>query len=512
MRRSRLWPHLVLLAAVAAWMAATAQLTRWPSGDGPHVLGTGLRLSQMLYDGEWYLALVCFSSLLAPHPPGAYLPGILGYTLSGGASWGHLLGGAIVLYACLDGIRRLGGMWGCVWLGATGLVWVQAEAGGVDLIAAAAVVQSLSHLADSDRLRKPGPTALWGAWMGLAFATKYTAPMFLWGPCLLAGWWVVSRGRWGRLLLAFAAFSLVALPWWIGHYQNVIGYVQTSSTSNTGLWDNKVVEDPWSAADVVWYPAVAIDAFGWPGALALLAGLLIPWRRRGSRRGAWGIPLLAVAGGFLLLNPQAHRQDRYLLPAIPLAAAAAGSAPLSFALAGVGFVGLYGAGAVSLLEDNPPTNRDYTHDFESAGQTWPWTHESYRPTSLDPRPWQMAESLQKVRALHGSDHGTVGFLLDDHAGAPGAGLILSQTAELGYRWHIATVALPIGGARRGGPSASIFVTPFTIGEWPSREFTTLMAIIRENDTARQAWLDSSGMTLVEEWTLPKGRVGRLYTR
>lgn len=216
-------------------MWLTAPLTRWPSGDGPHVLGTGLRLAQMIQDGEFYLALVCFSSLLAPHPPGAYLPGILGYSLSGGASWGHLLGGAIVLYACLDGIRRLGGMWGCVWLGATGLVWVQAESGGVDLVAAAVVIQSLSHLAASERLRKTDSVMLWGAWMGLAFTTKYTAPMFLWGPCILAGWWVVRRNRWGALLLALGAFCLVALPWWVGHLDNVLGYVQTSNNASSGM-------------------------------------------------------------------------------------------------------------------------------------------------------------------------------------------------------------------------------------------------------------------------------------
>ena len=69
MRASRLLPHLILLAATGTWMWLTMPLTRWPSGDGPHVLGTGLRLAQMLQDGELYLALVCFSSLLAPHPP-----------------------------------------------------------------------------------------------------------------------------------------------------------------------------------------------------------------------------------------------------------------------------------------------------------------------------------------------------------------------------------------------------------------------------------------------------------
>ena len=38
-----------------------------------------------------------------------------------------------------------------------------------------------------------------------------------------------------------------------------------------------------------------------------------------------------------------------------------------------------------------------------------------------------------------------------------------------------------------------------------------MAIIRKNDDERQGWLDRSGLTLQEEWTLPKGRIGRIYT-
>ncbi len=48
--------------------------------------------------------------------------------------------------------------------------------------------------------------------------------------------------------------------------------------------------------------------------------------------------------------------------------------------------------------------------------------------------------------------------------------------------------------------------------WPSREFTALMAIIRENDTQRQGWLSDSGMVLQEEWPLPKGRTAQIYTR
>ena len=217
--------------------------------------------------------------------------------------------------------------------------------------------------------------------------------------------------------------------------------MQTSGNASTGMWENQAIEEPWSAENVRWYPAAAVDAFGWPGVAALALGLLLPWRKSTARPGAFGIPLLAIVGGFVVLNSQSQRQDRYLLPAIPIAAAAAGSSPIGFALAGVGAVGLYGAGAVSLATENPPANRQYTHEYETAGQSWPWTYESYLPTSQDPRVWKMSESLQKVRQYHGSDFGTVGFLLDDRSGAPGAGLILSQVGALGYRWHVATVAL-----------------------------------------------------------------------
>lgn len=506
----------ILLASVIAWIAAGAQLDRWPAGDGPHILGTAMRLAQMLHDGEFHLFVQCLSSLLAPHPPGAYLPFVAGYTLVGTTpAWAHLVGGGIVLWACLDGIRRLaGGLAGCLWLGATGLVWVQAEAAGIDLVAGAAVIQSLSHLVASDRLRHRRSVWLWGAWMGAAFIAKYTAPFFLWGPCLVAGWWVLRRRRWRRLLEAVAAFAVVALPWWLSHAQQVRGYVQASGNANSGLLTNKeILTGPWYAAEKLsWYPAALIDAFGWPGALCLAAGLLIPWRWRAARPGAWSVPLLSVLGGWLVLNAQSQRQDRYILPAIPVAAAAMGASPIGWLAAPVGAIGLYGAALSSHMTSNPPATRPYTHHLDTAGAAWPWTQEAYLPTSMDPHRWELDEALRKVRALHGRDDGTVGFLLDEEGGAPGFGLVLSRATALGYRWHVATVVPVPQGKKWGGPTASIFVGPFTLGPWPSRAFDTLFAIVKTGDPKREGWLEESGMELVDSWALPQGRQGRIYVR
>ncbi len=78
------------LLAAATWLTLVTPLARWPSGDGPHILGTAMRLAQLLRDGELALFWRCFSSLLAPHPPAAYLPTTLAYTVLGTTFWGSL--------------------------------------------------------------------------------------------------------------------------------------------------------------------------------------------------------------------------------------------------------------------------------------------------------------------------------------------------------------------------------------------------------------------------------------
>ena len=500
-----LGPPLVLLL----WIRVVLATGRQPAGDGPHVLGTAMRLAQQLRDGEIGTFAWCLQSLLGPHPPGAYLPATLAYLL-GGTSWSgtHLLAGALVLWLCWDGIRRLGGgVVGALFLGATGLVWLQAEQYGVDLVGGACVVQALSHLAASERLTLRRPTLLWGAWMGAAFLCKYTAPMFLWAPCLVAGIWVLQGRRWRALLGAVGAFCLVAGIWYATHLAAIRGYLGASTDSANALLTNKsLLQGAWfDWENLSWYPAVLRDAFGNPGLLVLLLAALLPWRRAAAPQGAWILPLSGFAGGLLLLSTQIQRQDRYLGVGIPLLAALAGSSRGRWLLAPIGAIGLYGAAATYGTATSPPSTRDYGHGWASAGERWPWVADAFAPTSFDPDLWKLDEMLEAARALQGSDEGTVGFLLSDASGAPQFGNILSRVATQGYRWHVATVmVLP------RGPDAAVFVGPFTTDAWPSRAFTVLLAIVERSDRARSSWLTRASLSLKQSWALPMGLEGRLY--
>ena len=86
---------------------------------------------------------------------------------------------------------------------------------------------------------------------------------------------------------------------------------------------------------------------------------------------------------------------------------------------------------------------------------------------------------------------------------------MSRVAGLGYHWHVATVMAGAGPGGQAGGTA-VFVGPFTTDDWPSRDFSTLLAIIKPSDAQRGAWLRSTGMEQVGEWKLVQGRVGRLY--
>ena len=350
---------------IGLWMMAIIEQGRHPSGDGPHVIGTANRLALLLIDGDMSFFVSAFSSLLGPHPPFAYLPFMTGKLIVPNAEWSHLLGGAIVLWICWDGIRRMGGgLIGFCWLMAVTPVWLQAENAGIDLWAGACVIQSLSHLAATKHMRNRFHIAMWGAWMGAAFMTKYTAPLFLWAPTLLAGWWVLKRGRWRALALSISGFCVVALPWWSTHANNVWGYIKHSGDGSTGLLTNQtLIDDPWGKIENVgWYPAAVADAVGWTTLIIIAIVLFVcmsglntflrnaanaskfsilnclgsAWlfheslARNRMRTSTVYIAFLSVLGGWIVLNSQKQRQDRYILPAAPVAAAILGVTPLAW--------------------------------------------------------------------------------------------------------------------------------------------------------------------------------------
>lgn len=511
LRRHLAWAAPAL--TLAAWVVAMARVGRWPSGDGPHLLGTAMRLANALRDLAPVELLLGANTLVGPHPPGAYVAPTVAYSLVGtGWTQAHLVSGALVLGVCWDGMRRLGaGLPAAAALAACGLVWSQATNAGVDLMAGACVVQAVSWLVASDRLRRRRAALWWGAWMGAGFLTKYTAPLFLWGPCLLAGWWVLRHRRWRALAGAVLAFGGVAGVWYATHAREVAGYIGASGDASNPLLTNKdLLEGPWWAAErLSWYPAVVADAWGIPGALALVGAVALGFLAK-RRAGAWAAPLLAVGGGWLALTLQIQRQDRYLTPAAPLLAASV-AGPIGWVALPVLAFGAYGAARIYGQPGEAPTNRDYAHAWPPAGGDFPWMHEAFRPVSLEPAGWQLERAVTGIAAAHGARTGTVALLLDEQGGVPGFGVFLSAVTRAGYRWDVATVMLMERGPHpKESPPAAVFVGPFTTDAWPPRTFRTLFAVIRPGDGMRLGWVARQGFTLADSWALPKGMEGRLY--
>ena len=516
-RGARLFTRLALPALpLALWIAVVARSGRWPSGDGPHVLGTSMSLALSFRQLDVAGTLACWWSLLEPHPPGAYLPATLGYLVAGTA-WhhGHLLVAAVLLWLCWDGVRRLGGgSVGALFLACTPLLWVQAESYGLDLLAAACVVQAVSHLVASRRLSVTGHAVGWGAWTGAALMVKYTAPMFLVAPGVLALWWGL-RGRQVRpLAWGLAALVLVAGPWYATHLAPFLEYVRYSGDAGNEMMalHTPLVHQAWWSADRwLWYPAAAIDCWGWPGLLALVLGTLA-WRRRASvPRGFWPAILAAGVVGWLMLSQQMARQDRYLLSLFPLLAAVIGTSRIRGFLAPVALITLYGTAALFFTWRDVPPTRDYGHALAGAGQEWPWPQEAYQPTSLHPQAWEIDQGLRRLRDAHGRDDGPIGVLVDDSISGPGFGTILSRSSALGFRWQLNSVILLDPWNWRGGPVRTT-VLYGTCAD-PAREadeFETLFVVLRPDDAMKAAYLASSGRSLVDQWSIPGGWEGRIY--
>lgn len=494
-------------AGLIVWWALVVRADRWPSGDGPHVLGASMRLALDLRAGDFEAFVNHASTLLAPHPPGAYLPWTLAYALLGTGRHAHLLASAALLGLCLDAIRRLGsGLSGALWLAAPALLWIAAEGGSVDLVGAACASQALSWLAVSDRLKRTGPASAWGGWMALGFLSKYTFPMFLWAPCLLAGIWVIREKQWRHLGLAVIVFAVVAGPWYAGHLGAVIRYIGGSMAPDPLLVAARdLASGPWYAwANITWYPAALLDAWGWVGVLGLGVGLFGA-RRREAPWEARALVLAAVLGAWFALGQSVQRQDRYMLPAIPLLAAVAGASRRERWFVPVAGVGLLATAWRFGAAEDAPSNRNYGHDIARAGRSWPWPAEAYSPVSQDPRPWRVEEAIAGLRARHGRDDGTVGLLLDDGRGAPGMGVYLFCAASAGLRWDFATVS--IGTDSTGRLRDMTFVGPFATEDWPSRDYTALYAAFEPGDPTRQRWMQDQGLDFEATQPLPWGWVG-----
>lgn len=515
-------------AAVAAllygWAFAVISTGRWPAGDGPHMLGIAMRLGQLFTTGAWGELSWCLPSLVAPHPPGAYVPAMVAFVVSPQPRTAHLLAMAGVLFLAWDGLRRMTGspwrgVFGMLWLGSSPLVWQQAEGYGVDLLAGVAVLQALSHLTASKGLRDRKAAMGWGAWMGAAFLTKYTAPFFLWAPCVAVGVVVLARGRWSTLARAFGAWCLVALPWFLGHGDDVLAYAGASNTATAELAGNTpLVSGPWWAWDNLrWYPSALLESLGIGGVAALGLSTLVPGSRRVPRAGRW-LAIAAVLGGWLLLAPQMQRQVRYLLPMLPLAAVLLSTSRLAPVLLFAALPGIAESLAVFSDRTEAPPQRRADLELDRPGQGWPEVPVALKPMSESPLHWRLDGAITALARNTPDDATTVGLLAPSMQG-PGAGLVLYRLATAGYTWHLSSVAF----LQQGGPTpdgaelpmwnnAALFVAPFAMGGWPERRFDSVLVIAESNDPRPAQWLQSAGFSQAETMTTKSGYSAGVYVQ
>ena len=287
-----------------------------------------------------------------------------------------------------------------------------------------------------------------------------------------------------------------------------------SGDGSSGLLTNKtIIEGPWYIwENISWYPAAVADAMGWQAIVLIGLGLIFTRMRLFM----WSVCLSSVLGGWFMLNAQKQRQDRYIIPAYPVISAMVGHSWFAIPSLYYSYKNISESKRLYSYIGPTPAQRDYEHHIDSSGSTWPTPTVSYWPINQDPKKWGVDDMLKELGKYHGSLEGTVGFLLEEEGGAPGYGMILRRATALGYRWHIATVMVVQPGGRQiqdpNRPLASVFVGPFLFGEWPSRDFDTLLVVQKRPHNDWENYIVSTKMKLQKTFTLPQNRKARIYQK
>ena len=521
------WLPLVLLLGL---LAASDSTRNQPSGDAPHLLGTCMRLGWELRTFQLGALASDWFSLLAPHPPGAYvLPSLL-YALLGPLDCVPLLASALCLGLLWSAALRLAratgvrGSWSvALFLAAAPLLWEQAGWFGFDLAGAACVACCLAHLVASWGLQLRREALRAGVWLGAGFGVKYTFPIYLLLPCLAVGaglLWDRLRRRPGlapRLRncgLLLLAFAVTAGPLLVARGEQIARYVLHSLFPAA----DKIMIDHWEMhaksplGRGLFYLAALKELWGWPG-LALLAlglALLAVAAARGNAA-AWrarGLTLCCVAGGVLLLTfVSTVQEDRYLLPALapllvvalpPLVRRPEGAAALlvvllpAVALMATDLLGVTARlplpAAMAGLQDHPAAFKGRNEPATMALSRWgsyPLSAARYQSRPILSWTINIDRVLRRAAAQDPRRKRRVGLLARE-LGVPDLGLFLLRSEQLDQHWHFVVVKLvgPQGGA--GGQRVLHFQGPFFDGG--PATFPLIIAVHRQGDAAAQAYL------------------------
>jgi hypothetical protein len=532
-----LWRVLPLAALVGLIAGAVQASGRVPAEDAPHILGISMRLGWLMSELRLGEALGNWLSLVAPHPPGAYLPTALLYALLGPSDQVPLLAALGWLLVLRNGGLRIleaQGLERRVWvldlgLAASVLVWRQIDNNGVDLASAAMAAQCLGWLAASRGLRLRRASVLAGLWLGLGFWVKYTFPIVLFLPCVVVAVWVlVDRVRlreegWTRVvngLLLCGGLALTLGPLALVSGDNILGYValSTEATSETVASLGATEGPSVSAFDKrFFYLAVLKDLWGWPGLALLVVGFLVGlWEQRRQLM-TTAVVASAALGGVLVLSSLTMKGDRYALPVVlPVLVVALPAlarrwliptAPLVLALPllfiwrdysgwthGQAIEDVRAWGEVPAAERRAPSGRGFEHSAEVQLRTWgawPRVEDPYRPFTIHLDGWALEEVIAELARRQPDPEGLVGLCLTERTGTPGFGVYLMEAERQGLHWNFVTVMVLNGSGPDGGPRTFQFYGPFQQGDDVVVQ-PPVMFVSYNNNNPQKRYLDSLG--------------------
>lgn len=502
------WGLGVLGAAGVAGEIAWAG--RIGGADAPHLLGVDLRLGQLLRDGDVGHALSAWWALLAPQPPFGAVLGMVTTVLAGSWPLSAALCMGLTLLAIFDALQRLslrltGARWGglLAWLAvlSSPFTWSSVEQYSRDLSVAAAVLQAVSHAAVAGALGERRAALAFGAWIGVAFGIKYTAPIFLLGPCLVVGlgllrrsWSSADRARpeWRGLGVAVLAFGATAGVWYATHFGSVRRYLFTSLDPTAMKGNAESLRDVDSVEARVYYVAALWEALSGPGVVLVAIALAIGLWKRESRLGVAAVGVGALVG-MMVLARTSQQVDRYVFPGFVLACSALvmlgrGRVLPLLMLAVFAPRAWTSAQRFAPGEVGPAAN--YSHGADALRRLqWPQPGESFAPSDFQPAEWHLREAVGALRAVQGNT-GTVGYLPSADPNSPTFGHLMLSAAGLGCRWDWSTVSLR-GGGPGGGGAGEVFIGPLFDGDWPPRGFQSLIALEKNPPEAPvRDWLRS----------------------
>jgi hypothetical protein len=529
---------VLVAAAFVVLLVTLHRAGRLADGDTASLIAVETRVAQLVRSGQVLRALELTWALVAPQPPGGYLPGILTYTVAGARPAGAYLTMGIVYAIGAWGLWRT---WGSrAWIAglaavASPMVWLFTEQHGRDIVAGCVLLATLGELHASDGFRRRRAAIGFGAWLGLGFLTKYTFPMFAVAPTLLAGIDLLvrpERRRWANLGVAVGAFLVVAGGWYAANGANVLRYVTFSMGDDVAPMMSGL-RDPSTPEAMAYYPLALRDGLSLPGVVAVLiaagVGLVVA-----PSRGRVGRALAAALGGVAVLSTASTAVDRYALPALfalvsVLPAALGGStertpdsgAPSEgaqaddtpgalrhwihtlavVALASALFVPPLRANLTRFQTGAPTAPARYDHPLTSLRDlAWPIA-STYQPSTLDARAWNLDGIARALVRAQGGRSGTVGFLGPRlPLNCPTYAQVLMYASAIGGRYDVASVNL-VGVA--GTPP--VFVGPLFDGTWPSGDFDVMVVVAAppDEDLAND-WLRAHPHEVVARYPGPSG--------